>query len=251
MDEARIREAARVLAAAFRDGARLDGLPAQYAPRDVDEAHAIQDAMTRELGELVAGWKVSVADDGAVQRAPIFASRTFKSPAVVPATLTPLLAIESEIAFRFDRDLPQRSTDLRREEFVDFVSAFAGIEVVDSRFSDRTKVPTLDCTADLMTNGAYVVGSGPTAWQSVELGGLEVVLTVSGCEIVRHVGGHAANDPLSWALKLANSLARRGSIPAGTYITAGTFTGLQYAAPGDVVTAEFVGFGKASLTFTP
>src|ERR1044072_5607181 len=99
MDQRAVAQAAELLIAARRTGTLLDALPASCKPQTLEDAFAIQDATLAALGETVAGWK------GAVRGA-IFGSRWFDGGARIEAATMPMLGVEAEIAFRFERDLP-------------------------------------------------------------------------------------------------------------------------------------------------
>jgi 2-keto-4-pentenoate hydratase len=51
------------------------------------------------------------------------------------------------------------------------------------------------------------------------------------------------------AVALANDLRTTVGIAAGMIVTTGTYTGLHFARPGNVVKATFAGFGGATVTF--
>ena len=143
----------------------------------------------------------------------------------------PLLGVECEIAFRFDRALPPRAAEYGYDEVAAAVTAFMAIEVVDSRFSTYPKTPLLDRVADFMSNGAFVAGDPIANWRSLDLTQAEVELVIDGVSIVRNVGGHIARDPLLPAIALVNDL-RQAGIAAGCLMTTGTYTGLHFAKPG-------------------
>ena len=250
MQSADIDKAATILAAAYRGGGRADRLPDDCAPRNAADALAIQARLIHMLGEQAAGWKGGVRRNGELFYGAVVASRLWPSPATVPAARVPLLGVEAEIAFRFDRELPQRAELYGRDEIAAHVSAVVAIEGVDTRFTSYDAAPFLDRAADLMSNGGLVTGTAVSDWQGVNLGALTVVLTVGGREVVRQVGGHASLDPILPAVDLANALTRSGSVPSGAIMTTGTFSGLNYARPGDTVTVEFLGFGRAEIVFT-
>jgi 2-keto-4-pentenoate hydratase len=241
----------RILVEARRTGILIDALPDGSVPADLEEAHAAQMATAAALGETVGGWKVAITKSGEVTRAPLFGSRMFSSPAEIPASLTPLLGIEVEIAFRFERGLAPRAGEYAVDEVAAAVTALAAIEVVDSRFRNRSEVPALALTADCMANGAFVAGTMRSDWRSFDLSGLEASLVVNGQTVVQRVGGHAEIDPLRPAVRLANSLRKSCGIAAGHIVTTGTFTGLTIVRPGDHVVGRFAGFGETELRFQP
>src|SRR3954452_2128983 len=158
MDQRAVTQAAELLVAARRTRKLLDARPASCRPQTLDDALAIQDATLAALGETVAGWKAAIVDGRAVRGA-IMASRVFESGSWVAATSMPLLGIEAEIAFRFERDMPAGKYSY--EEVAAAVSALAAIEIVDSRFRNHTAVSAQERNADFVTNGGFV--RGPSA----------------------------------------------------------------------------------------
>ena len=74
-----------------------------------------------------------------------------------------------------------------------------------------------------------------------------MTLTIGGKEIVRRNGGHPAVDPLLPAVALVNELP--AGAKAGQIVTTGTYTGLNFAKPGQKVTAKFAGFGAVEVSF--
>jgi 2-keto-4-pentenoate hydratase len=250
MNDADIGRAAELLADAHRTGTRLSRLPEASRPRDGDAAYAISRATAGRLGETIAGWKVAVTPDFGVLAGIMLGSRIFANGAAVPAALVPMLGVEAEIAFRFDRALPAQAGDYDRAAIEAAVTAFAAIEIVDTRYRDYAGTPAIERAADFMSNGGFVTGDARPDWRTLDLAGLEARLMVDGVEIVRQTGGHATKDPLIPAIALANYLRTRGGIAAGQVVTTGTYTGLNYAKPGSVVRAEFAGFGAAELRFT-
>lgn len=248
MNRTAIEEAAGLLVRA-RSGPRLARLPEPCHPATVAEAHAIQEAAAAQLGEAIGGWKVALTPDGEVARGALVQSRVVPSGASLPASQVPLLGVECEVAFRFERALPARTAPYGYEEVAAAVTAFLAIEVVDSRFHTYPATPLLDRIADFMSNGAFVRGADIAAWRSVDLVRLDVELVVDGESVVRQVGGHNAKDPLLPALALVNALRTEGGVAAGKVVTTGTYTGLHHVKPGQAVQAIFHGVGSVAIRF--
>jgi 2-keto-4-pentenoate hydratase len=244
MDQAAIAQAAALLIAARRTSKLLDALPASCKPATLEDAFAIQDATVAALGGTVAGWKVSIVDGRAVYGA-IMASRVFESGARIEAAKMPLLGVEAEIAFRFGRDLPPGRYGYA--EVADAVTAFAAIEIVDSRFRTYPDLPIMDRNADCVSNGGFVRGPAAADWRTLDLANIAVTLTIGGQEFVRRNGGHPAGDPLLPAVALVNALP--GGVKAGQIVTTGTYTGLNFAKPRQTVAATFTGFGTVEVSF--
>ncbi len=245
----RIEEAVGIFVAARRSATPIDALPDSAKPVDFAQAHAIQDATAAALGDGIAGWKVSISPQGEVMRGVILRSRMFDSPAAMPARLVPMLGVELEIAFRFDRDLPPRNADYTEAEVANAATALVGIEVVDTRFRSYDDTPLLDRTADCMSNGGYVVGTSRSDWRNFDLAVLEATLSVNGAVVVSQRGGHAAGNPIRPAIPLVNALRAAGGVHAGQIITTGTYTGCYRASPGDRVSGSFAGFGEVEIHF--
>jgi 2-keto-4-pentenoate hydratase len=249
LGSAAIREAARILADARRDGATLDALPASCRPATLDDAHAIEVATAGRLGEAIVGWKVAATPDGHLARGAILRSRLVASGARLDAATMPLLGVECEIAFRFDVDCPARGSPYAYADVAAAVTALPAIEVVDSRFRGYPNAPFLDRVADCMSNGAFVAGAPRADWRAFDLAALAAELAIDGTTIVKRIGGHPTKDPLLPAVALANDLRTTVGIAAGMIVTTGTYTGLHFARPGNVVKATFAGFGGATVTF--
>ena len=129
-----IADAAKVLTRSPREPRLLDALPEACRPVTLDEAHAIQDGDRARLGEAIGGWKVGATPDGRrrSRRAAALAGRTKRRRSSPP--LVPLLGVEAEIAFRFDRRCRRATAQYDYDEVAAAVTALPAIEVVDSRF---------------------------------------------------------------------------------------------------------------------
>ncbi len=244
-----IVDAARVLSQSRRSRQLLDALPEAFRPATLDDAHAIQEATAAQLAESIAGWKVSATPEGRVARGALLRSRLHASGCRLAAASMPLLGVEAEIAFRFDRDLPPRERQYDYDDVAAAVTALPAIEVVDSRFRGYPNAPLLDRIADCMSNGAFVYGAAQPRWRDFDLETLDVELTVDGQSIVHRAGGHPTKDPLLPAVALVNDLRSGAGVRAGQIVTTGTYTGLNFAKPGQTVVATFAGFGSVELHF--
>lgn len=244
MDQRAVAQATELLVAARRTGQKLDALPPECRPQTLDDAFQIQDATLAALGETIAGWKVALVDNRVV-RGPIMASRVHESGAQVKAATVPLMGIEGEIAFRFERDLPAGKHSY--EDVANAVSAFAAFEIVDSRYKSYPDVSAQERNADFVSNGGFVRGPSAANWRKLDLVNIAVTLTIGGQDIVKRNGGHITGDPLLPAVALANDLPT--GIKAGQFITTGTYTGMPFAKVGQTATVAFAGFGPVEVSF--
>lgn len=250
MDRQQIEQAAALLAGARRTMQPIAGLPEALRPTSMAEAHAVQDATTAALGKSVGAFKATNPPNGEPTRGLIYAGTIHPTPAAIPAASVPACGVEGEVAFIFRRDLPARAQPYTRDEVAGAIDALAAIEVVDSRYIDRTKVSNLETLADSVSNGAFVHAAPVSDWQRLELGRLDVRLTVNGETVLQQQGGHPTGDPLGVAVALVNVMRSGAGVRAGQYVTCGTFTGLKFLKPGDVCGVTFDGLGAAQVTFT-
>ncbi len=252
MDRASIEAAAACLAEARKTHGQVASLPASARPQSVQDAFAIQDAVTALLGLPVGGFKGSPAKAGSeATRGVIYQPTIQASPADVPAAAVPQCGVEGEVAFRFKRDMPPRPTPYSADEVAAAVDAYAAIEVVSSRFAHRDATTDLDRLADCISNGGFVYGAPVADWRGLSLADIKVVLTVNGETVVDQAGGHPSGDPFAFVVALVEMMRGATGIKAGQFATCGSYTGLRYIKPGDRCGVKFEGLGGAELKFVP
>ena len=125
----------------------LDTLAPNDQPRSLEEGYAIQQVVTAEWPDRIAGWKVG-ATSKEVQTlfevtepiyGPVFQSQVFQSPATLSARHFQHRLLESEFVFRFGKDMPSRPRPYTRSEIIDAVDALVpGIEIINPRFRSLT-----------------------------------------------------------------------------------------------------------------
>jgi len=250
MRQEAIDEAVALFVEARRSRAWIESLPESAKPKDLAEAHAIQDAVTAALGSAVGAFKANAPAGAEPTRGVIYAPSIHASPSRIPAALVPQCGVEGEVAFVFRAGLPPRAMPYSRDEVAAVVDACPAIEVVTSRFADPDSASPLDKIADGINNGAFVHGVPIKEWQGLELGKLKVTLTVNGATALEQVGGHPTGDPLGIAVALVEMMRDAGGVKAGQMVTCGSCTGLRYLKPGDVCDVRFEGLGAAEVTFS-
>lgn len=243
-----VDQAVTMLVEARLSGTRIAGLPHSAQPLTVEDAHRIQDATIAALDDRVAGWKVGVSPEGMTMRGALLESRIFKSGQAVDAELVPLLGVEAELAFVFREPLGPRDQSYTYGEVAAVTTAVPAIEIVDTRFQSYTATPLLHRTADLMSNGAFVVGTRSNEREWKDLSQLRAGLRLDGRWVVEPVAAHPRGDPLLPALDLVNLVRLGEGVQRGQIVTTGSYTGLIYAKPGQAVDAVFPSFGSVSVT---
>jgi 2-keto-4-pentenoate hydratase len=240
------------LIAARQSGARIASLAATEAPADTAAAYAVQETILRRLGLAIAGWKAGASSATAEPQAgPLLTDRVKPSPARFALLPNALHTVEAELAFSFAHDLPARDAAYSEAEIWDAVAAMhVAIEVLESSFVDRRKVPEYAPLADLQNNGAFCYGPPISDWRGFDVLKPQAVLLIDGKEIRRAKAGTPGGHPRRLLTWLANHAAQRGHpLKKGDIVTTGSHTGMYDAPPGSHVTARFEGIGEASLAF--
>jgi 2-keto-4-pentenoate hydratase len=237
---------------ARRSGKRIAALDAAQAPSSAGEAYAVQDAIVARLGLAIAGWKVGAGrPDAEPQAGPLLADRVAMSPARFALLPNALRTVEAELAFSIGRDLPPRSEPYGEEEVWDAIETMhVAIEVLESSFADRRRVPEFAPLADLQNNGAFCYGPALADWRGLDLRTPQAILIINGREVRRAAAGTPGGHPRRLLAWLANHAAKRGHpLKRHDIVTTGSHTGMIDAPAGAEVTAQFEGIGEARLMF--
>jgi 2-keto-4-pentenoate hydratase len=243
-----VEEAARLLCAA-RGGEPIGELPPSCRPQSDADAYQIQDAVARQLGETIGGWKVGAASPTtAAFCAPIYASMIRQCPASYSAAELRLIGIEAEIAFRLGRDLPARASAYDRAEVAASATLHPVIEVVDSRYADFRSLARPAILADNFSNGGLVYGAAVPNWEELDLGRTTIAITADGKPFADSNGG-AVRDPIGALVDFANLMKVRGGAKAGTIVTTGSWTGMVFTERGARILADFGPLGRVEIAF--
>lgn len=220
------------------------------APTDMEGVYAIQDAVARRLGPVVA-WKVgATAPDAVPFRAPIHAETLFEGVERLPAALFQVIGMEAEIAYRMARDLPPRDEPYTRDEVLDAVaSVHPAFEIVDTRFAGYGSQPRPSHLADQCNHGALVVGPAIAGWRSLDPLAERIALDVDGETKIEVVGGNSGGDAVRLLVWMANEGASAfGGLRAGQVVTTGSPIGTIVVAPGSRSVARYGTMGTIALT---
>ena len=247
----KIESAAQLFAAAWMSNKKFDALPSEFQPTSLEECHSIQDATVRILGEKIGGWKVGLSKDGVVTRAPIFARLIHNSGVQLDSKTIPMLAIEFEIGFRFNKPLLKRDADYSREEVSAAVDAFPAIELLNSRYTDTSKRSQLERVADCFIQGGVVCGEPRADWRSIDFSRQSVRLIVDAANVANNIGSHPTGDPIASVVALVNKLRQGAGVQVGAIMITGTWTGISTVKENSHVEVLFEGFKPLKAQFVP
>ncbi len=244
-----IAKAAKLLVGAHRSRTPAD--VREVALTTDEEAYGVQDKVFADLwpGARPAGWKAGGPSDQVTPTAaPIPPERVLRSPASAQASALNMVGVEAEVAFCLARDLPPRSRPYSERSVAAAVGeVLVAIELCGSRLANWRESSGLWKLADFQQNSALIVGSGTKDWQKIDFLQQEMELRI-GERVVKAKGAHSFGNPFRLMPWIVRHCAKRGlGLRAGDVVTTGAWSGLEMAAPGDVVTARFPGIGEATL----
>jgi 2-keto-4-pentenoate hydratase len=230
-----------------------------YGLSSIDEAYAaaaLNTAARLAEGHRVIGRKIGLTAES-VQRqlgvdqpdfGVLFDDMEFLDRDVVPSDRLMQPKVEAEIAFVIGRDLQRRAPSWGK--FVSAIGyALPAIEIVDSAIADW-KIGIVDTVADNASAGLYVLGDQPVSLGAFQLAGVEAALTCNGTVVSQGRGSACLGHPLRAAYWLACEMARRGEgIRAGEIILSGALGPTAPVKSGDVIEADFGGFGRVACRF--
>lgn len=232
-------------------GTTITDLPDTLVPQSAEEAYLIQNESVAALGP-VGAWKVQpLPQTGLPFAAPILKRTIFESGSTLRKVDYAGLGIEVEVAVTISRDLPAKDGGYTADDMrAAIASAHLALEILASRFQDRTKVPQLAGIADFQSGGAIVVGA---AVDLSTLGNFDqqvLALRFDGQD-AGSTKGNASTENMMGALAwLADHTAARGlPLKAGDVVITGSRIGpLPFA--GTEVTAEAPGLGNVNVRFS-
>ena len=254
-----VKKAAQLLISARRDGHKMEALPSDAEPATLADAYAIQDEILKGIGLKLAGWKVALTNNEAMQRAgasepaagPLFAPHIIATPQTIEGSSETVGGFECEFAFRLGKDIPADGAPYTAQVIAVAVeSLHPAIEVVGLRIGNRPKLGVRGTVADHAGNFSFVYGPAVANWRNLKLEDCRVRHMVDGEEVAASSGANVLGNPLNALAWLANHLAKRGyELKAGQWITSGAATGPIPAPAGSTVTADFGKLGKVNVHF--
>jgi len=240
-------------------------IPEGIRPADPLSGYAVQGELVRSLlsknAGRIAGYKVACTNKLAQELlgvdTPFYGHLLSYLVHRSPAHLNPgdfsMRCIEAEFAFEMAEDLPGENAPHDVDRVAAAVSAvLPAIEIVDTRYTDWTRVSAPSLIADNGCHGAWVMGDPCRQWQQFDLQTHQVDLMVNGQPKLRGFGSEVLGHPLNSLTWLANALCEQGKfLKAGDLISTGVTTNIYLAEPGDELVADFGELGKVALNFTP
>jgi len=215
----------------------------------IDQAYEIQTTLVKlreSKGEICMGYKAGFWSpkwqnrfrlDGPVR------GYLFKSMLRWPGTIYlknhARLLIESEIGFRFQKDITKPVDDIKDLKRAVAIT-FPAIGLPDVFYSSNRKLRGVDLIASNNNSRKVLIGN---AAKAKDLNAVTVKLFHNGQEITSGIGKNAGGDQwkaLQWVVN--DVLAKGGEVKDGDIVLTGNLTGLNRAKPGKYL-VDYGSFG--------
>ncbi|MEU1980831.1 fumarylacetoacetate hydrolase family protein [Nocardia sp. NPDC019395] len=252
-----VETAAEVLLRAERTRTDRHPVTEDWPDLDVATAYRVQDALLARrvaAGEKVVGVKLGLTSEAKQQRmgidSPLTAWLTdamvLEAGAPIPTGELIHPRVEPEIVFVLGERLEGPGITAAGA-LAAVESVYAGIEVIDSRFTDfRFALP--DVVADNASSARFVIGGIERSPEDLDLALEECVLYVGGTAVDSATGAAVQGHPAQALALAANALAERGlALEAGWIVLTGGMTDAVFVEPGKPIVAEFTNLGSVTV----
>jgi len=249
-----ISQAASILTERRTKGIAGDRLPIDARPKNIEEALAIQAAVTEnwctQMDDSIGGWKCLQPPQDKIVVAPIY-TRNMNS--VSPVSLWPkgnLARIEPEIGFVFGQDLPARDQPYSAAE-VDaaIVRTHMALELMACRYADTSDCEFPEMLADCLINQGMFVGPQIDGDIAKNSGEMLIKVTAKG-ETKDYQGKHPNLAPRAGLYWLAEFLRQNGQgIQAGQVVITGSFAGIIEVPLNTDVKIHYENLGEMTVKF--
>ena len=242
----------------------MDNIPGDFYPDSEADAYAVQDIVVQSLTEKnnsrTCGYKLACTNKPIMELLNVdgpFSGRmmchsTHPEDVALVASDFVRRVVELEFVFVMEDDAPKMDIPYTGDTIKSLIGPFIpGIEIVDYRYDDFTKVGGYALIADNAIHGASILGSPDSVlWKEQDLSKHPVTLYVNEQINAQGSGANVLGSPLNVMAWLANHLiSRERSLKSGDIVTTGTACNVYYANAGDRITADYGILGNVSLSF--
>jgi 2-keto-4-pentenoate hydratase len=252
------QEAAAILVERRQTGTQGDRLPEGCRPNNIEEALAIQVAVSEcwcdLMDDSIGGWKCLLPVGEKIIAGPIY-TRTIDS--IAPVALWPkpgtqgIARIEPELAFFFGQDLPPREQPYTPIDVDAAISrTHLALELINCRYTDASECTFPEMLADGLVNQGLFIG--PKVNDELARNASEFTINVrQNGELSSHQAKHPNVHPRAPLYWLAEYLRSQGQgIVAGQAVITGSFAGVLEVPMNTEIRLEYVGLGRLDVSFT-
>ena len=231
------------------------------APLSEADAYKVQFAVHDKLaatGDKLVGWKVAltlpVQYEPLKLSGPVFAgiyqSGLRQSGASFDKGWPIKAGIEPELVARISKDAPAGSGQYTADSIrTHIANLYCGMELVDNRYVDATKVGGPGRIADNVLQAALVTGTEVKDWQKLDFPSLKGRSLLDGKQLASGAGTAVMGSALISLAWLANTLNKHGTgLKAGDLILTGSVHPPAFLPGTGVARTEFEGLGGTDIT---
>ena len=261
MDAKQIDAFAQTIADARRTRKPMDVAGAIVGMTEADAykvQFAVHDKICAGGADRIAGWKVALTLPHQYEplklSGPVFAciyqSGIRQSGAVFEEGYPLKPGIEPELVARIAKDAPAGGAPYTAESIRAHVAAMhCGMELVDNRYVDATKMTGPGRIADNVLQAACVIGTEVKDWQKLDFPNLRGRSLLDGKELAHGPGSAVMGSALISLAWLANTLAEHGKmLKAGDLVLTGSVHPPAFLPGKGVARTEFEGLGGTDVT---
>jgi 2-keto-4-pentenoate hydratase len=259
MDAKEIASIADRLIEGRKSGKPMD-VAALLSPLSEADSYKVQFAVHDKLaaqGDKQAGWKIALTLPQQYEplklSGPVFAgiyqSGLRQSGAMFEKGYPLKPGIEPELVVRIGKDAGQGSTHTAESIRGHIANVWCGMELVENRYADVTKMSGPARIADNVLQAALVTGTEIKDWQKLDFPNLEGRSLLDGKELASGPGSAVMGAmPISLAW-LANKLNEHGKmLKTGDLVLTGSVHPPAFLPGTGVARTEFEGLGGTEIT---
>jgi len=218
---------------------------------------AVHDKICAGGADRIAGWKVALTLPHQYEplklSGPVFAciyqSGIRQSGAVFEEGYPIKPGIEPELVARIAKDAPAGTRYTADSIRAHVANVYCGMELVDNRYLDATKMTGPGRIADNVLQAACVTGTEVKDWQKLDFPNLKGRSLLDGKELAHGPGSAVMGSALISLAWLANKLNSHGRhLKAGDLILTGSVHPPAFLPGTGVAKTEFVGLGSTEIT---
>lgn len=218
---------------------------------------AVHDKICAGGADTVAGWKIALTLPHQYEplklSGPVFAciygSGVKQSGAVYQPGYPLKPGIEPELVARISKDAPAGTTYTADSIRAHVAALHCGMELVDNRYADVTKMTGPGRIADNVLQAACLIGPEVKDWQKLDFPNLKGRSLLDGQELAKGPGSAVMGSALISLAWLANTLNKHGKmLKAGDVILTGSVHPPAFLPGKGVARTEFEGLGGTDVT---
>ena len=260
MDAQQIDALAQTIADARRSNKPMDVAGAIGSLSEADAykvQFAVHDKICAGGADRVAGWKVALTLPHQYEpmklSGPVFAciyqSGVRQNGAVFEEGYPLKPGIEPELVARIAKDAPA-GTKYTADTIGAYIgNLYCGMELVDNRYADVTRMSGPARIADNVLQAACVTGTEVKDWQKLDFPNLRGRSLLDGKELANGPGSAVMGSALISLAWLANTLNKHGKmLKAGDLVLTGSVHPPAFLPGKGIARTEFAGLGGTEIT---